>query len=214
MDISALSSISNRTSLPLGKEKEIHVSQHKRGRTVIQNRLINLYRAQLLLTGGLTVGTGNNEGTEDSISSQLPKCHRYPILTMLSARGSRKLLESKALLVGGGGPHFRLTLKPLSVIALLHHLASTAAWDDTSLAANYGFYITVICSSVLKCSGIFIQITYLLNSFMWKPQTYLSHPWWNLAISFTWPLHVPLHLLPVLFLTAPYINTYSVVFRK
>lgn len=103
-DISGLSSTSNQTSLPLGKEKEIHVSQHECGCTVVQNCLINLYRAQLLLTEGLTEGTGNNEGTEDYISSQLPKCHGYPILTMLSPRGRRKLLGSKALLVGRRSP--------------------------------------------------------------------------------------------------------------
>lgn len=103
-DIFGLSSISNQTSLPLGKEKEIQVSQHKCGCTVVQNCLINLYRAQLLLTEGLTEGTGNNEGIEDYISSQLPKYHGYPILTMLSPRGRRKLLGSKALLVGRRSP--------------------------------------------------------------------------------------------------------------
>lgn len=64
-------------------------------------------------------------------------------------------MDPKLYLLDVRVPHFRLTLKPLLVIVLLHHLASTAERDDTSLAPNYGFYITVICSSVLKCNGIY-----------------------------------------------------------
>lgn len=107
MDTSGLSSILNQTCLPLGKEKE-KLNSHNTNVDVQLFRIIsltftgyNFHLQKVSLQERLTMSM-----RKTVFSSYLPKCHWYPILTMLSVRCSSKLLGSKALLLGGGGPTF------------------------------------------------------------------------------------------------------------
>lgn len=130
---------------------------------------------------------------------------------MLSLRCSSKLLGFKALFFAGGGPRFMLTLHPSSVTAPLHHVVSTVEQDDISLALNCGFYIVVICTSVLQCSLDIYSSNILIAWVSIKTANIFSHPWWSLAISFMCSLHSPKSFACS---SLPSTITYSKVFRK
>lgn len=92
-------------------------------------------------------------------------------------------------------------------------MVPTAEQDNIPLAPNCGFYITVICSSVLNAAKVFTHITDLLRRFILKPQTHLVIP------DETWQSHshvlcIPPSLLPAPLFPAPFINAYSKVLRK
>lgn len=148
MDSSGLSSTSNQTCLPLGKEKEkfifsnTNVDAELFTITSLTFRGYSFHLEKVPLQGQMAMSAW-----KAAFSSYLPKSHQQPILTRLSLRCSSKILGSRTSFPGCGAPSLRLTLHPLSVIAPLHHVVSTAEWDNTSLAPNCGF---TSLSSVLQ----------------------------------------------------------------
>lgn len=177
MDISGLSSRSNQTCLPLGKEKEkfnfhnTNVDAELFTITALTFRGYSFHLEKVPLRGQMAMSAW-----KAAFCSYLPKSHQYPNLTRLSLRCNSKLLGSRALFLGCGGP------KPEAYITSSFSNCSTASCSVNSWVRQHdpgsklGIYIIVICSSVWKCSPYIHTITYLLLRFKLKPQPYLVSP--------------------------------------
>lgn len=105
MDTSGLSSTSNQTCLPLGKEKEkfnfsnTNVDAELFTITSLTFRGHSLHLEKVPLRGQMAMSAW-----KAAVSSYLPKNHQHPVLTRLSLRCSSKILGSRASCLGCGGP--------------------------------------------------------------------------------------------------------------
>lgn len=148
MDTSGLSSTSNQTCLPLGKEKE-------KFNFCNTNMDAELFTITSLTFGGYSFhlekvplwGQLAMSAWKATFSSNLPKSHQHPVLTKLSLRCSSKILGSRASFLGCGGP------KPEAYITSSFSNCFTASCSVNSWAwqhipgSKLWIYIIVICSS-------------------------------------------------------------------
>lgn len=149
MDSSGLSSISNQTCLPFGREKEkfifsnTNVDAELFTITSLTFRGYSFHLEKVPLWGQMAMNA-----RKAAFSSYLPKSHQQPILTRLSLRCSSKILGSRTSFPGCGGP------RPEAYITSSFSNCSTASCSVNSRVRQHipgsklWIYIIVICSSV------------------------------------------------------------------
>lgn len=145
MDTSGLSSILNQTSLPLGKEKNYFFVTKLWTQLLLSIISLNFteHNSPASTHRKSTVETVNNKCTENYTSASLPKCHWYPTWTILSPRGSRKLLGFTALPLEAGG-------HALGLRCILFSKCGINSWARWCILGPK-WWIVHYCSQVLKC---------------------------------------------------------------